>query len=94
MSYVHDRRTTSTLAVATALWLSLAAIFPAEKIGATQTYREAYDLGYEDGQQAGIQDQQQQRLFDLAKSPRSLFKFRLGRFQLARHVIVDSVNCG
>ena len=37
MSYVHDRRTTSTLAVATALWLSLAAIFPAEKIGAAQT---------------------------------------------------------
>ena len=66
MSTVHARRTTSTLAVATALWLSLATTFPAEKIGAAQTYREAYDLGYEDGQQAGIQDQQQQRLFDLA----------------------------
>ena len=66
MSYVRARGTTNTLAAAAALWLSLAAIFPAEKMGAAQTYREAYDLGYEDGRQAGIQDQRQQRLFDLA----------------------------
>ncbi len=83
MFYVRARGTTNTLAAAAALWLSLAAIFPAEKIGAAQTYREAYDLGYEDGRQAGIQDQRQQRLFDLAN--RKEFQTADHGFQDERH---------
>ena len=83
MFYVRPRGMTNTVAAAAALWLSLAATFPAEKIGAAQTYREAYDLGYEDGQQAGIQDQRQQRLFDLAN--RKEFQAADHGFQDERH---------
>ena len=83
MSYVRARWATITFAAAAALWLSPAVILPAEKIGAAQTYREAYDLGYEDGRQAGIQDQRQQRLFDLAN--RKEFQTADSGFEAQRH---------
>ncbi len=59
-------RTKITLFAAAALLLIPTPALSTEKIGAAQTYREAYDLGLEDGRQAGIQDQRQRRLFDLA----------------------------
>ena len=83
MFYVRSRWTINTFAAAAAVWLSLAAIFPAEKIGAAQTYREAYDLGYEGGRAAGIEDQRQQRLFDLAN--RKEFQTADRGFEDARH---------
>ena len=83
MFYVHALRTRITLAVAAALFLIPTPALSTEKIGATQTYREAYDLGYQDGRQAGMQDEQQRRLFDLAN--RKEFQTADHGYQDTRH---------
>ena len=82
MFEVHALRARITLAVTAALFLIPAPAL-AERIGAAQTYREAYDLGLQDGRQAGIQDQQQQRLFDLAN--RKEFQTADRGYQNGRH---------
>ncbi len=65
-SHARIQANVARLAVAAAMWPSLFPNSAAEKITATQTYREAYDLGYRDGRQAGRDDHQAQRRFNLA----------------------------
>lgn len=63
--YARIQANVARLTVAAAMWTSLFSNSAAEKITAAQTYREAYDLGYWDGRQSGMDDYQEQRLFDL-----------------------------
>lgn len=79
-SVVHCPLSVVLLIVVSALFFSSA---HPQSPATSDTYREAYDAGYEDGLPAGRQDKEQNRLFDLAN--KKAFQLAERGFNPARH---------